>query len=339
MKKFFILTGLASALFFSCSSTNTPAPEYITDSRSYFDEAIYLSATGEGSTKTQARENAAVELSRYLNTSISHQSTITTVLSDTDGKLSSSETLTNQTTTQTQFTFKGLNYTEYYQNNKTWYVTVYIERKAAYDQFNIETAVLKNEFLSLYDTAKNLDPLSSYPYFSKAQALSQKLLDRIYTLTAISPSLTEDEYASCLKKIASIETEKKNAVAGSTISILPIENDFESIIFTQVEASIRKAGFMTTKGITGKYLVTCQLNLNQTSEGDEGDELLVATPSIDLKITYGEKTVHSFTTKADKKTVAFTSEKLRRESLKKLAARISEEFTGLNSAVQESAPR
>ena len=326
MKKSCVFFSLISVFLTACSSAKVEFPEYISDCRSFYDQGIYLSAAGEGKTKTQARENAVVELSRYLNTSISSNTTVQTRLSDTDGKLFSSESVSTVTSSKTDFSFTNLEYSDFFEADKTFYVAVYIEREKAYTQYNVEAKVLKNEFMEFWNTAENSDPLSSYSYYLKAQEVYPALLNKINVLTAISPGLTSQEYGDCLKKAASLEAKKKNAFAKSPLSILPVENDFENIILSQVESSLRKSGLMTTKGNTSAYKVSVYVDLNKTAEGEDDDVIFVAMPSVQITINYNDVSVFSFNTKVQEKTMAFTGEKLQRESLKKLAAKISQEF-------------
>ncbi|MBB5218829.1 hypothetical protein HNP77_001198 [Treponema rectale] len=318
-----ILSVLLSVVFVSCSSTKVPVPEYISDCHEYYDEGIYLSAVGEGKTLEEARIAAAVEISRYIQTEIDSNVKIEMFYKETDGKINLNESSSSVNSSKSNFIFTGLEYSEVYKPKKTYYIAAYIEKAKAYNQVNVETKILMNEFLELYSAAEKEDPLSAVSDFSKAKQFTPALIEKINILTAIDSGRAADEYAECTKKISLLETKKNESLKKSAVQIQKIDEDYENIIYSQVEASLKNAGLGVSKGAAA-YKANVTVDLNKVTEGD--GELLVARPSAEIEILYKDETVYTITVSVDEKTLAYGMDKLRRESLKKLAKKIAADF-------------
>ena len=326
MKKLLQLA-VAVLVFAGCSSAKIEFPDYIADCSSVYDDETYLCAAGEGSTKEQAKINAAAEISRRLKTKITSTSKIETLITDTDGKTSVKETHTSTNLVQTEFEFTDLSYSEFFQSGKTFYVTAYIERKKAWEQYNVKVQLLRETFLGLCEQAEKTDPLSSLTYLAKAEFFVPELTEKINLLYAISPALTDKEYALCKKKIAGLEKSKTDAKKASVVFVEAVEGDYSSIIYTQITASLKQAGLTPVSSGEAAYTAKVSLNLNKTQEGPQDDAVFTALPSIKIEILFGGKTAAAFSTAVQEKTLAFTEEKLKRESLKKLAQKIESDFS------------
>ncbi|MCR5219013.1 LPP20 family lipoprotein [Treponema sp.] len=321
-----VFIGLTVFFLVSCSSAKVAVPDYISDCHEYYDNGMYLSAVGEGKTKEEARTNAAAEISRYIQLVINSDVKIETIYSESNGKLDSVENYSTVNVAKTNFTFTGLEYSEFFQPKKTYYVAAYIERSKAYNQVNLETGILKSQFLELYDNAAKEDPLSAYADYENAKKITPALIEKISVLMAINPSDASSDYADCIKKVSLLEKNKSDCLKKSTVQIAKIDGDFENIIYNQVESSLKEAGLSISKG-KGTYRAEVILDLNKTAEGEPGDEIYVATPSVEISLMYGDESVYTFNTKTEQKTLAYTAEKLQRESLKKLAKKIASDFT------------
>ena len=325
MKKLLQLA-VTALVFAGCSSAKIEFPDYIADCSSVYDEQTYLCAAGEGSTKEQAKINAAAEISRRLKTKITSVSKIETLITDTDGTSSVKETHTNVNLVQTDFEFSQLNYTDFFENKKTYFVTAYIERKTAWEQYDAKVQILKETFLGLCKNAAETDPLASLTYLSKAESLVPELTEKMNILRAISPALTDKEYALCKKKIAGLEKAKTDARKACVIFVDSIHDDYSSIIYTQTVSSLKQAGLTPVTSESAAYRAKVSLTLNCTREVGE-DGILCALPSVTIEIIYKDKTAAAFSTAVQEKTLAFTEEKLKRESLKKLAQKIGSDFS------------
>lgn len=320
-----IFFAFISLFLISCASSKVELPDYISDCQQYYDNGIYLSAVGEGKTKEEAKINAAVEISRYIQLVIASDVKIESVYSQVNGIDNSFENYSTVNTSKTNFNFTGLQYSEFYKGKKTYYVAAFIERSKAYNQINLETSILKNQFLQLYDSALKEDPLSAIKDFEKAKELSPLLIEKINLLMAVDFSKASDEYADCIKKVSTLEKNKNDCLKKSSIQIEKINNDFENIIYNQIEKSLKASGLSVSK-TKASYKAEVFLDLNKTSEGEEGDQIFVASPSIEISVMYGEKNIFTFNTKVEQKTLAYTLEKLQRESLKKLSKKIESDF-------------
>ena len=318
-----ILYVLVSVVFVSCSSTKVSVPEYISDCHGFYDEGIYLSAVGEGKTLEEAKIAAAVEISRYIQTEIDSNVKIEMTYKDSDGKINSNENYSSVNSSKSNFVFTGLEYSESFKLKKIYYVAAYIEKAKAYNQVNVEAKILKNEFLELYTAAEKEDPLSAVSDFSKAKQFVPALIEKINILTAIDSGRAAEDYADCTKKMSLLETKKNESLKKSAVQIQKIDEDYENIIYSQVETSLKNVGLGVSKG-SAAYKANVIVNLNKVTEGD--GELLVARPSAEIEILYKDETVYTLTVLVDEKTLAYGMDKLRRESLKKLAKKIAADF-------------
>lgn len=328
---FFSVISLLAAAFFSsgvssCSSTkNINVPEYISNSREYFDEGEYLSATGEGSSKKEAQVAAAAELSRYIQTSITANTVVKSLIGEVDGKFYSSENVSTENKAESNFTFSGLEYTDFFESGKKYFVTVYIQRKKAFDQYNSKVEVLKNEFIQLYNQAEKSDPITAVPLYNQAEKYAGNLLNEINVLHSISSSLTDENYSECKNLISSIAAKKTSALKNSALHFNDVQGDCNNIIYNQVTSVFKSLGYSQKNG-AASYVVDVKVQLNKGPETDEDDSPKTAMPSAEILITYNGEVVFEFNTVVLEKTIAYSEEKLKRESLKKLAAKIQSEL-------------
>ena len=320
MKKtviFYIFCFLAAACFAKVKSE----PEWFKNYRSVFPNSEYLAQKGSGTTAEDAKTDAASQLARYFQSTVSANLS-TTMSSITAGTSVLEETrVIDEVNVSSEVEFIGLEYTEsyYYKPEKKWYAIAYMVREDAWIQYKPKIEAEKTKFYSFLKKAESEEDIfTKISLYKSAWKVSVDFVEKLEYGRIINHN-EEEKYSSDRMTIAElpsrIEKEQKNLTIRVNIS-----GDYGNIVETAVKSAIKKGGFIV--GNSGNYSADVVVSSNPN-----GENPVTIMPAIIVSIKNDKnKAVFSYEAKITEKTVAYTLENAQKKAFPKLADKINQEI-------------
>ena len=136
-----------------------------------YPSAKFIRERGSGKTKQDAENDAVSYISRYFETEASISSISTVNAVSTDEKTTITETLNIQQAISSNMKLFGIKFSDRYYNKKekTWYVVAYIDINDAWNRYEPEISMERDEFMAYYEEALNeLEPIKKIQLLTDA---------------------------------------------------------------------------------------------------------------------------------------------------------------------------
>lgn len=320
MKKneIFILLAFISSF---CFAKPAPEPEWFRNYKKVYPNLEYIAQRGSGKTAEDAKTDAASQLARYFQSTVSANLS-TTMSSITSGTNIEEETrVVDEVNVTSEVEFIGLEFTEswYYKPEKKWYAVAYINRDDAWVQYRPKIEAEKARFYGFYKKAeKETDSFTKISLYRSAWKASGDFLEKLEYGRIINPK-EEEKYSQDRNAVSDlpskIETEQKNL----TLEVY-IYGDYANIIETAAKNAFSRNGFVA--GIKGNYVADVVVNSNPS-----GSDPVAIVPAVTVTIkNRNGKAIYSYETNLTEKTVAYSLENAQKKAFPKLAEKINEEI-------------
>ncbi len=305
-----------------CFAKQNTEPNWFRNYRNVFPNSEYIAQRGSGNTSEEAKTDAASQLARYF------QSTVSANLSTTLSSITSENSIQEETkvidkvNVTSEVEFIGLEFTEsyYYKPEKKWYVVAYIVREDAWIQYKPKIESEKIKFYSILKKAEaEKDFYTKISLYKSAWRVSGDFIEKLEYGRIINPK-EEDKYSTDRIEIselpAKIEKEQKNL----TIKV-NINGDYGNIIETTIKSILKNNSFIV--GSTGNYEADVIISSNQN-----GENPITIIPAVTITIKNKEGIpVFSYETKLTEKTVSYTLDNAQKKAFPKLAEKMEQEIT------------
>ena len=320
MKNFLVLFGLF-IFAGSCFAKPSQEPEWFRNHRKQFPSSEYLAQRGSGATAEDAKMDAASQLARYFQSTVSANLS-TTMSSITVGSSVQEETrVIDEVNVTSEVQFIGLEFTEswYYKAEKKWYAVAYIVREDAWVQYRPKIESEKTKFYAFLKKAESEeDPYTKISLYRSAWKASGDFMEKLEYGRIINPR-EEEKYSADRTEIAElpakIEKEQKNLTI-----FVNLKGDYGNIVETSIKTALEKGGFIV--GSSGNYTADVIVSSNPN-----GENPVTIMPAVIVSIkSSGGKAVFSYETKLTEKTVAYSLENAQKKAFPKLAEKINEEI-------------
>lgn len=304
-----------------CFAKPNSEPDWFKNYRTVYPNREYLAQRGSGTTAEDARTDAASQLARYFQSTVSANLS-TTMSSITTGSSVQEETrVIDDVKVTSEVDFIGLEFTEsyYYKPEKKWYAVAYMVRDDAWVQYKPKVEAEKTKFRSfLKKSDAEEDSFAKISLLKSAWKASGDFLEKLEYARIVNPK-EEEQYAADREEIselpARIEKEQKNLTVRVNLT-----GDYGNIVETAVKKALERGGFIVEP--QGVYLADVVISTNP-----DGENPVTVMPAVAVTIKNGSgKGVHSFEAKLTEKTVAYTLENAQKKAFPKLAEKINEEL-------------
>lgn len=318
MKKtviFFILCSFAAVCFAKPKSE----PEWFKNYRSVFPNSEYLAQKGSGTTAEDAQTDAASQLARYFQSTVSANLSTTMSSITTGSSVQEEIRVIDEVNVSSEVEFIGLEYTEsyYYKPEKKWYAIAYMVREDAWIQYKPKIEAEKTKFYSFLKKAESEEDIfTKISLYKSAWKVSVDFVEKLEYGRIINHK-EEEKYSSDRMTIAElpsrIEKEQKNLTIRVNIS-----GDYGNIVETSIKSSLEKGGFII--GESGNYTADVVVLSNPN-----GENPVTIMPAIIVSIKNDKnKAVFSYEANLSEKTVAYSLENAQKKAFPKLAEIINQ---------------
>ena len=313
----FILCSFAAVCFAKPKSE----PEWFKNYRSVFPNSEYLAQKGSGTTAEDAKTDAASQLARYFQSTVSANLS-TTMSSITTGSSIQEETrVIDEVNVTSEVEFIGLEFTEsyYYKPEKKWYAVAYIVREDAWIQYKPKIEAEKTKFYAFLKKAESEDDsFTKISLYKKAWKVSIDFMEKLEFGRIINPK-EEEKYSADRTEVAEllskIEKEQKNLTI-----VVNLKGDYGNIVETSIKTALEKGGFIV--GENGNYTADVVVSSNPN-----GENPVTIMPAVTMSIKSSEgNAVFSYEAKLMEKTVAYSVENAQKKAFPKLAEIINQEI-------------
>lgn len=302
-----------------CFAKPAPEPEWFRNIRQVYPNSTYLAQRGSGDSAEKARTDAASQLARYFQTTVSANLS-TTMSSITSGTNIEEETrVVDEVNVTSEVEFIGLEFTEsyYYKPEKKWYAVAYFERNEAWIQFRPRIEAERAKFNAYVKKAESEeDPFTRISLYKSAWNASGDFIERLEYGRIINPG-EEEKYSADRDAVSElpskIEKEKRNLTLAVKVS-----GDYGNIIENAVRSGLEKLGFIV--GTNGNYAADVVVSSNPS-----GENPVAIMPAVSVSVSNADgRSVLSFEAGLAEKTVAYTLENAQKKAFPKLAERVTE---------------
>ncbi|MDY6915784.1 MAG: LPP20 family lipoprotein [Candidatus Cloacimonadota bacterium] len=196
-----IFYSLLVILVISCSvqakTADKGKPEWLQNPKSVYPENRYLTAIGEGDTRSAAEDMAAGNLSKIFESEVSADQTVSEryyeLISSEESEYEQQTDITKNITVRSRQKLFNIQFAESYTDNMgRVHVLAYIDRlrtAGIYEEKIDNNSMKVNSFLS--QAEKSSDILKKYACYSAARVISKQNETLLQQLTIISPSSRE----------------------------------------------------------------------------------------------------------------------------------------------------
>jgi type II secretory pathway pseudopilin PulG len=289
-------------------------PAWVTDPKSVYPEALYLSAVGSGRDLQTAEKNAIAAIAAYFETRVSAQitlsdseSSITTDKgSTTDLKSDFTREISTSANAEVQYSQTATTWQD--PSTKEFYALVIVDRDKAAGLYL--DRILEHEKSMRLWLSDGKDVLKAYADLSKALDSTQDNSTNYMYYNALAVGL--DSPRKPLLSITELEA-KRNTARKEIVFAISVSGDETGQIATAIRERLQKSGY-TLAGAS-------QLNLVAGIKEDESKTLgkqTFANLSATIRITFQETEILTITDKAQQGDIDLSS--ARKRSLKALAS-------------------
>lgn len=296
-------------------------PDWFKNFRTVFNNSQYLAQRGSGATAEDARTDAASQLARYFQSTVS-ANLLTTMSSITTGSSVHEESrVVDEVNVTSEVEFIGLEFTEgyYYRPEKKWYAVAYMVREDAWVQYKPKIEAEEAKFHSFLKKAEaEKDSFTKISLYKSAWKVSVDFMEKLEYGRIINPK-EEDKYSADRELIAELPSKIENEQKNLTVWV-NLKGDYGNIVETSIKTALEKGGFIV--GEKGNYIADVVVSSNPS-----GENPVSIIPAIKVSIKNNEgKAVFSYEAKLTEKTVAYTLENAQKKAFPKLAEKINKEI-------------
>ena len=189
----FILSFVSTVCFAKPKSVE---PDWFKNYRTVFPNAQYLAQRGSGTTAEEAKTDAASQLARYFQSTVSANLS-TTMSSITTGSSIQEETrVIDEVNVKSEVEFIGLEFTEsyFYEAEKKWYAVAFIVREEAWFQYKPKIEGEKTKFYAFLKKANaEEDSYTKISLYKSAWKVSEDFMEKLEYGRIINPK-EEEKY-------------------------------------------------------------------------------------------------------------------------------------------------
>ena len=315
-------------VFFSCSSSQSIAPQWVYDKESVFPKKTYISGLGEGLSKETAKNNAIAEISRYLQTSVDSSIQTNFRSESNNGITKTNQEIIRNVTVSSKSTLSGLSYTNAYfnKNEKRWYCTAYISREDAWKSYKPEIEQAKMEFYAIYEKIPKTNPLKALSWYQKVQKASDALLEKLIFASVIDSDKERVLYISDRQKIAELSGEITSLKEEISVFI-DLRNDDSNLIQTELKSIFSDLGFQIKDSkILARYIAKSEIILNEQKTLDDGDTIFSENPAFSLLIFDSNDSFYQYSAHSEKKILSFSQNDAHKKAVRAIYEVIKKEL-------------
>ena len=314
----FILSFVSTVCFAKPKSVD---PAWFTNYRTVFPNAQYLAQRGSGVTAEDAKTDAASQLARYFQSTVSANLS-TTMSSITTGSSIQEETrVIDEVNVTSEVEFIGLEFTEsyFYEAEKKWYAVAFIVREEAWFQYKPKIEGEKTKFYAFLKKANaEEDSYTKISLYKSAWKVSEDFMEKLEYGRIINPK-EEENYSADRTAIAELPAKIEAEQKKLTVHV-NLKGDYANIVETAIKSSLGKCGFVV--GANGNYTADVVVSSNPV-----GENPLVIYPAVIVTVKNSRgKAIYSYETKLTDKTIAYTLENAQKKAFPKLAEKITQEI-------------
>lgn len=315
----------AGFLLASCASNDVPAPQWASDLRGAYPESTYLSGLGRGTSRDEAKNDAASELARYLRSTIQSQTNASLSMTQSGNSTESTKSIDRSLSVTSNVELSGLEYTEPYfdKAEKKWKCAAYVSRDKAWEQVVPAVEGARTKFLSLYNNAlSELEPLARCRQLGVARSGGSDFINELAfaRLVNLQKASVYDDDKRKYDGIPALQAEVRNGLS----VFVTVDGDHAGIIVASLSKSLSESGFrVVKKEADASYVARASISDNAV-----GNEPVAIYPSLELDIRLkGGKSVYAKNLAVEKKTVSYEIDTARRKSYPLLSDMISTSVT------------
>ncbi len=298
------------------------APEWVQNYKKVYPDSEYLAQRGSGDSAEKAKTDATSALARYLKANVNANLTATMTSVASGYSIDEKTSVVDDVSVQSEVELFGLEYTEpyYLKENSKWYCVAYLNRSNAWNQYKPQIEISKNTFSSLYKNAeKETDSFMRLSLYKKALEQGKVLLQKLEYGRIINPkeeAAYQKERDDVSKIPADFEASKQKCAV-----FITVENDYNKMIQTALSSALSKSGFLVVKNkAEANYTAKVEIDNNVL-----GENPFSIKPNLNLKIASSEeRTVFSYESEADEKSLGYTIESAQKKAFPKLSKQMED---------------
>lgn len=271
-------------------------PDWFKNYRTTFPNSEYLAQRGSGTSAEDAKTDAASQLARYFQSTVSANLSTTMSSIITGSSIQEETRVIDEVNVTSEVEFIGLEFTEsyFYKPEKKWYAVAYMVREDAWIQYKPKIDAEKTKFYAFLKKAElEEDSFTKISLYKKAWNFSGDFMEKLEYGRIINPK-EENKYAADRMEVAElpakIEREQKNL----TIRV-NLNGDYGNIVEAAIKTALEKGGFIV--GSSGNY--TADVIVSSNPNGENPVTIMPAV-TVSIKNSSG-KAVFSYEAKLTEK--------------------------------------
>lgn len=308
-------------------STILTYPDWYSDEEGLeevYPSSAYIREVGSGSTKQAAENNAVSYISRFLETEASYSSVSSLSATTTDGGTAIVETTDINTIITSGIKLFGIQYSDsfYNEKEKEYYVVAYIDREKAWNQYEPELRMEKENFMAYYTKAeKESDTFHKIKMMNEALDASKEFKEKLVFANILSKRLTEKNFGSDIKTLSNIPSMIKQELLTNPIFI-SVDDDFNGIIEGAVREVFTQKDFSVTADVSSaSYIAQVCVEYNRDFNGNR----VVLNPFMSLSLVGNSGSIYT-TGVESPRVVAPNEQAAKKTAVKDLSEEIGKEL-------------
>lgn len=289
-------------------------PDWLQDYKSVYPNSKYIAQRGSGDSAEKSKTDAISQIARYFQTSVNANLTTTLSSVANQNQIQESTKVVDEVQVASEISLFAVETTEpfYFKKDKKWYCVAFIDREAAWNQYEPQIQDAKSAFMGFYEKAENeSEPFYKIEFYESAQGETENLLEKLEYGRILNPE-EEKKYSVDREKVASIPAKIVQEKQNIKVSV-NVVGDYSNIIKSALISTFSESGFNV--GDDGNYICDAEIILDQN-----GENPVSIMPGLELEVK-GEsgKVLLTYSYKTSEKSIAYSLDNAKKKAFPKLA--------------------
>jgi hypothetical protein len=309
-----ILTFLSSAFCFA-------VPKWIIDLEKVFPTEKYIRAIGESGSETAAKKSAVSAMAEYFYQKISTHTFVAQNIHKDNSDYKEKVDIAQNIVSSVGASLFTVEYTNCFYDKRTqkYFVCAYLERSTAWKIISQKADVVISVYNEIVEKAESQsDLLSKIITLNKAEKIFEDFVELYKTALVIYPNKCKNMNAFAKK--ASADLAQLDLLKNEAAITITTRGDKQNRIQTKLASVLSSKGLLVTSQ-NGKYTLTANIFWNEF----EFNGVYSSYPQIQITITYGTKTIASYSGQCEK-TAAYNYDFMIRPVIFSLEELLDEHF-------------
>ena len=254
-----LITFLVAVFMIANPLPASDMPEWVVNPYSVYDQSLYIAATGTGSSRAAAEEDAISSIAAVFGVNVESETSIYTHDNTVSGAFDS---MTSSSSLSVSAKLSGVTITEHWSDGKSEYALAVMDKNSASSYYLSEIVCLSNGIDEKIETARETGDMLSLYIAAYSQLPDAREVDRCISILAV---LSPGSMPSEARGEAYVESVVMSAAREISIVIeLVSKSGLEDSLYFALVGCLTSNGILVIKPEDARYILNAGIDVYET---------------------------------------------------------------------------